>query len=291
MIVMICSSSRRLGVSGFCLAGVGWCCAACWRWAWVSAIQPATMVGSAGSLRSRIGAGHGGDEVVGAAVGASGGAGDVGLAVRAVVPDRSASRSCCWRFSSPRCRSPDSLTVWNVVALVILAALLIFATKVSRLFVDNRSAFIGLIVLGALFVVASLHDRRLRLGANIKSMLVFAAFLGLASVGQTLVALLGGLDLSIPFLIGSSNVGLLYLIGLGIPSPDRRRSSSSSSARRSASLNGLLSFPLQGQALIVTLGRRLRDLRPHPDPHQHRLVLRRQCLRRGAGLAAAISPP
>ncbi|MGW3607078.1 hypothetical protein ACWD5O_30565, partial [Micromonospora sp. NPDC005161] len=31
-----------------------------------------------GSLRSRITAGHGGDEVVGAAVGASGGAGDVG---------------------------------------------------------------------------------------------------------------------------------------------------------------------------------------------------------------------
>ena len=56
-------------------------------------------------------------------------------------------------------------------------------------------------------------------GANIKSMLVFAAFLGLATVGQTLVALLGGLDLSIPFVIGSSNVGLLYLIGLGIPSP------------------------------------------------------------------------
>lgn len=41
----------------------------------------------AGSLRCRIGAGHGGDEVVGAAVGASGGAGDVGLAVGAVVAD------------------------------------------------------------------------------------------------------------------------------------------------------------------------------------------------------------
>ena len=59
-------------------------------------------------------------------------------------------------------------------------------------------------------------------GANIKSMLVFASFLGLATVGQTLVALLGGLDLSIPFLIGSSNVGLLYLIGPRHSLADRR---------------------------------------------------------------------
>ena len=115
-------------------------------------------------------------------------------------------------------------------------------------------------------------------------MLVFAAFLGLATVGQTLVALLGGLDLSIPFLIGSSNVGLLYLIGLGIPSPiavililvvgsaigspqwlpelSRCRASADRDARR-----------------------RLRDLRPHADPDQHRLCLCGQCVRAGARLA------
>ena len=28
---------------------------------------------------------------------------------------------------------------------------------------------------------------------------------------------MGGLDLSIPFVIGSANIGLLYLIGLGVP--------------------------------------------------------------------------
>jgi hypothetical protein len=40
-----------------------------------------------GSLRSRVVAGHGVDEVVGAAVGVAGGAGDVGLAVGSVVAD------------------------------------------------------------------------------------------------------------------------------------------------------------------------------------------------------------
>jgi hypothetical protein len=40
-----------------------------------------------GSLRSRVAAGHGGDEVVGAAVGASGGAGDVGFPVCVVESD------------------------------------------------------------------------------------------------------------------------------------------------------------------------------------------------------------
>src|SRR3954452_17765202 len=46
------------------------------------------LVHTAGLLRCRFCAGHGVDEVVGAAVGASGGAGDVLLTVAAVVADR-----------------------------------------------------------------------------------------------------------------------------------------------------------------------------------------------------------
>ncbi len=53
-------------------------------------------------------------------------------------------------------------------------------------------------------------------------MLLFASFLGLACIGQTLVVLLGGLDLSIPFVIGAANVGLLYLIGSWGPALDWR---------------------------------------------------------------------
>lgn len=144
-------------------------------------------------------------------------------------------------------------SVLNVVTALVLAAALIVTALVSRAFVDNRSAFIGLMVLGVLFAVASLHIEGFVSGANIKSMLVFASFLGLATVGQTLVALLGGLDLSIPFVIGSSNVALLYLMGLGIPSPVAVVLILLLGAGIGF-VNGVLSFPLQGQALIVTLG-------------------------------------
>ena len=147
----------------------------------------------------------------------------------------------------------DFLNWLNFLTGLFLAGSLVFTTLASRAFGDNRSAFIGLMVLGTMFVVASLHVQGFFSGTNIKSMLVFASFLGIATIGQTLVALLGGLDLSIPFLIGSSNVGLLYLIGLGIPSPIAVILILVVGALIGL-LNGILSYPLQGQALIVTLG-------------------------------------
>lgn len=144
-------------------------------------------------------------------------------------------------------------SVLNIIGVLILAALLIIAMRVSKLFVDNRSAFIGLMVLAGLFTIGSLRIDGFASGANIKSMLVFASFLGLACVGQTLVALLGGLDLSIPFIIGSSNVGLLYLMGLGVPSWIAIIIVLLLGALIGF-INGILSFRLQGQALILTLG-------------------------------------
>jgi ribose transport system permease protein len=47
----------------------------------------------------------------------------------------------------------------------------------------------------------------------IRSMLVLATLLGVASIGQTLVVLLGGIDLSIPFVIGFGNVVAAQLYG------------------------------------------------------------------------------
>ena len=84
-------------------------------------------------------------------------------------------------------------------------------------------------------------------------MLVFAAFLGLATVGQTFVALLGGLDLSIPFVIGSSNVALMSLISKGVP-PWLACLAVLILGLLIGLVNGILSFRLQGQALILTLG-------------------------------------
>lgn len=141
----------------------------------------------------------------------------------------------------------------NIVTFLVLCALLVFTVQVSQLFVDNRSAFIGLMVLITMFTVGSIFIEGFSSGQNIKSMLLFAAFLGLASVGQTLVALLGGLDLSIPFVIGASNVFLLYLIGLGMYSWVAILIVLLLGALIGW-LNGMLSYRLQGQALILTLG-------------------------------------
>lgn len=48
-------------------------------------------------------------------------------------------------------------------------------------------------------------------------MLVIAALLAVASIGQTLLVILGGIDLSIPFVIGFANVVAAQLYGQGWP--------------------------------------------------------------------------
>lgn len=144
-------------------------------------------------------------------------------------------------------------SVFNVVSGLILLGLLILSMTVSKFVVENRSAFIGIMVLVGLFIVGSINVEGFYGLANIKSMLLFASFLGLACVGQTLVALVGGLDLSIPFVIGSANVALLYLIGLGVP-PWLAVIVILLLGALIGAINGILSFRLQGQALILTLG-------------------------------------
>ena len=47
-------------------------------------------------------------------------------------------------------------------------------------------------------------------------MLVLASLLGVASIGQTLVVIIGGIDLSIPFVIGFANVVAAQLYGDGM---------------------------------------------------------------------------
>jgi ribose transport system permease protein len=143
--------------------------------------------------------------------------------------------------------------VLNIISLAILVALLIFSAIMSKFVEENRSAFIGLVVLVGLLVVGALEVDGFVSAQNIKSMLLFASFLGLACVGQTFVALLGGLDLSIPFVIGAANVALLYLIGLGMPSWLAFIIILVCGVGIGL-LNGILSFRLQGQALILTLG-------------------------------------
>lgn len=144
-------------------------------------------------------------------------------------------------------------TVTNLIAFLVLEAILLFAFKVSGRFAHGRSAFIGLIVLAALIVISSFTIDGFLSGANVRAILLFASFLGIACVGQTLVALMGGLDLSIPFVIGAANIGLLFLISLGVPSYVAFGFVLLIGGLIGL-LNGILSFRLQGQALIVSLG-------------------------------------
>lgn len=119
--------------------------------------------------------------------------------------------------------------------------------KIDRNLLLSLIMLAGLLVAGAALVNGFLSE------ANLRSMLLLSAFLGLASIGQTFSALLGGLDLSIPYLIGSANIGLLYLLNTGVPD-GLAVLIVLGLGMVIGLLNGVLSFRLQNQALIVTLG-------------------------------------
>jgi len=117
----------------------------------------------------------------------------------------------------------------------------------------NRSVAVGIALLIVLIIVGGLAVTGFMSVRNMRSILLLAAFLGLASVGQTLVALLGGLDLSIPFLIGAANILLPKLLNLGLP-PVAAILLIIALGFIVGCINGSLSFRLQGQALIMSLG-------------------------------------
>lgn len=117
----------------------------------------------------------------------------------------------------------------------------------------QKNVILGLIMLAALLAVGAATVQGFLSGSNVRSMLLLGAFLGLASVGQTLCALLGGLDLSIPYLIGSANIGTLYMISSGVPA-GMAIVITLVLGIVIGTINGLISLHLQNQALIVTLG-------------------------------------
>jgi ribose transport system permease protein len=88
---------------------------------------------------------------------------------------------------------------------------------------------------------------------SIRSMLVLATLVAIASLGQTLVVLLGGIDLSIPFIIGFANVVAAELYGQGV-NFGLVCLVIAVMALAIGALNGLLSSLLSIHPLIVTLG-------------------------------------
>jgi ribose transport system permease protein len=122
-----------------------------------------------------------------------------------------------------------------------------------RLSSDQARAFGALIVAVALHLTGTALIQGYSSEFSMRAMLVLASLLAIASIGQTLVVIIGGIDLSIPFVIGFANVvtaqlygggmdfwlvcviviGLAFLIG---------------------GFNGLISSSLGLHPLIVTLG-------------------------------------
>lgn len=93
------------------------------------------------------------------------------------------------------------------------------ATSPLRSLREHRNVAIAFGLFACLVIVGSTTIDGFASLLSLRAMLVLGSFLGVAAIGQTLCALVGGLDLSIPFLIGSANIGTLWLIGKGLPSP------------------------------------------------------------------------
>ena len=119
--------------------------------------------------------------------------------------------------------------------------------------VSTRPIVIGMALLIVIIVLAEFLVEGFLSSRNMRSILLLAAFLGLAAIGQTFVALLGALDLSIPYLIGAANILLPSLMVSGWPAW-AAMAFVIFLGFVAGVLNGLLSYSLQGQALIVSLG-------------------------------------
>ncbi|MAU19131.1 MAG: ABC transporter permease [Martelella sp.] len=117
---------------------------------------------------------------------------------------------------------------------------------------SNRAlvAFIGVAVI---FAIGSFAIPGFGSLFSIRAMLVLGSLLAIAALGQTLVMILGGIDLSIPFVIGFANVVFASLYGDGMPAIVAFVIVLAIAAVIGA-VSGALSAVLSIHPLIVTLG-------------------------------------
>jgi ribose transport system permease protein len=80
--------------------------------------------------------------------------------------------------------------------------------------VQSRGPALQVAALVALFIYGFFTVDNFGEGPNIRTMLVLAAILGMATIGQTLVFILGGLDLSIAGFLSASAIVLSQLCGV-----------------------------------------------------------------------------
>jgi ribose transport system permease protein len=108
-------------------------------------------------------------------------------------------------------------------------------------------ALVGLYLIGVLTIGGFASWR------SVLAILVLASFVGIAAAGQTVVALLGGIDLAIPGIIAFANIATAELTGDGYPFWIVAPGILVLSALIGA-FNGFISKALSINSLIVTLG-------------------------------------
>jgi ribose transport system permease protein len=113
------------------------------------------------------------------------------------------------------------------------------------------SAVLALLVVG-LFLVTALAIPGYATFNSVRSILLLASLLGIASIGQTLTIVLGGLDLSIPAVIGFADVTLTQLYGNGWPIAGVMLLVLAAALAIGA-INGLAARAMDVHPLIVTL--------------------------------------
>jgi ribose transport system permease protein len=122
------------------------------------------------------------------------------------------------------------------------------AAAVARLPVLQLALLVGLFVYGWQTIPGYSS------GFSVRAMLMLASLLGIAAAGQTLVVLLGGIDISIPFVIGAVDVMTAQLTGgKGWPFV-AVAFFVAALALVVGTANGYLSFRFGVHPLIITLG-------------------------------------
>jgi ribose transport system permease protein len=81
--------------------------------------------------------------------------------------------------------------------------------------IRRQPAVAGAFVLAILlFLVATIRSLGFASLSNIQSLSIFASFIGLAAMGETLVIITGGIDLSIPWIVDLGGIGLSQMQGI-----------------------------------------------------------------------------
>lgn len=127
------------------------------------------------------------------------------------------------------------------------------ALVVSGQELQRRFPILQIVALGGLFAWGTISLPAFATQSSINSMLVLASFLGIAAAGQTIVILIGGIDLSVPAIITAANL-LTTLLGGKHWSFGAIVAVILGGAAVAGAVNGFLTHHFQVPSLIITLG-------------------------------------